>query len=342
MLPVRSALIAIDAMSGDRPVADRLAGVTLALRHSSRLRVELVGRRKELSAWLETLDPETRKRVSIIHADDVIGMDEPVAQVIRGRPDSSLRRVLERVAGEHVDGCVSCGNTAALVGLSRLLLKSLPGIDRPALCASLPADNGHTWVLDLGANVTSSADQLVQFAAMGAALASAVDENPSPRVGLVNIGSENSKGGDSVRQAGSILAGSGLNYIGFVEGDDFYSGRCDVAVCDGFVGNVSLKASEGISRLMLNKLRSRLKGSAGKKLAGWVVGPVLRRLLADLDPRNYNGACLIGLDGIVVKSHGNSDAHAFAMALHYAELEAERDINALIRQRLAQSGHGTY
>jgi glycerol-3-phosphate acyltransferase PlsX len=342
MLPIRSPIVAVDVMSGDRAVEERLSGVVQVLAAEPRVQLELIGRRRVIGDWLAQRSVEERQRISVIEAADVIGMGESISQAVRGRPDSSIRRGIERVSGGHVDACVSCGNTGALVGLARLLLKSLPGVDRPALCASVPAIGGHTWALDLGANVHSGAEQLVQFAAMGSALASAVDDIASPRVGLINIGSEHTKGSDSVRQAGSVLANSQLNYIGFVEGGDLYSDRCDVAVCDGFTGNVALKASEGVIRMMQSHIAAQMRRGASGRMAGWLMAPALRRSLADLDPRNYNGACLLGLDGIVVKGHGNSDADGFAMAIRRAAVEVERDVNQLVRQRMTQSGQDAY
>ncbi len=261
-------------------------------------------------------------------------MDESPAQALRAKKDSSMRVAINLVKQGEADACVSAGNTGALMATARFVLKTLPGIDRPAICTTLPTVHGHTRMLDLGANVDSKAEHLLQFAVMGSVLAT-VNGIDQPRVGLLNIGEEDIKGNEQVKEAVRLLAASDLHYIGFVEGDGIFLDEVDVVVCDGFVGNVALKSSEGVAKLIRHYMTQEFKRNPLTRLAGLVALPVLRALGRKIDPRRYNGASLLGLQGIVVKSHGGADALAFANAIQVAMLEAERKVPQQIDAHLA-------
>ena len=245
-----------------------------------------------------------------------------------------MRVAINLVKQGEADACVSAGNTGALMATSRFVLKTLPGIDRPAICTMLPTVRGYTRVLDLGANVDSKAEHLLQFAVMGSVLAS-VNGIDHPRVGLLNIGEEDIKGNEQVKEAAQLLAASDLNYVGFVEGDGIFLENVDVVVCDGFVGNVALKSSEGVAKLIRHYMTQEFQRNLLTRLAGLIALPVLRAFGHKIDPRRYNGASLLGLQGIVVKSHGGADALAFANAIQVAMLEAERKVPQQINTHLA-------
>jgi glycerol-3-phosphate acyltransferase PlsX len=262
-------------------------------------------------------------------------MDESPAQALRFKRDSSMRVAINLVRQGKVDACVSAGNTGALMAIARFVLKTLPGIDRPAICTTLPSRYGHTYMLDLGANVDSKAEHLLQFAVMGSVLAAAVDSSESPRVGLLNIGEEDIKGNEQVRDAAALLAASELNYIGFVEGEGIFLDDVDVVVCDGFVGNVALKTTEGVAQLISQFMKAEFKKSLLTRVAGLAALPVLRAFSRRIDPRRYNGASLLGLQGIVIKSHGGADALAFANAINIAALEVEKSVPQRISKHLA-------
>jgi glycerol-3-phosphate acyltransferase PlsX len=262
-------------------------------------------------------------------------MDELPSKALRGKKDSSMRVAIDLVKQGEADACVSAGNTGALMATARFVLKTLPHIDRPAIITAIPALNGQTHMLDLGANVDCSAEHLFQFAVMGSELVRAVQGLPAPRVGLLNIGAEEIKGNDQVRAAHELLAASSLNYVGYVEGDDIYIGDVDVVVSDGFVGNVALKASEGVAKLIAQMLKRRFSRNLLSRLAGLLALPVLRSFRADVDPRRYNGASLLGLRGIVIKSHGGADAVAFEHALQIADQEIRSRVIARIEREVA-------
>jgi glycerol-3-phosphate acyltransferase PlsX len=232
--------------------------------------------------------------------------------------------------------CVSAGNTGALMATARFVLKTLNGIDRPAIISALPTIGGHTHMLDLGANVDSPAEVLYQFALMGSVLTTAVDNIAQPTVGLLNIGEEEMKGNEQVKKAAALLATSGLNYVGFVEGDDIYKGTVDVVVADGFVGNVSLKTGEGLAKMISHYMKQEFKRNLFTKLAGLVAMPVLNAFKARIDPRTYNGASLVGLKGIVIKSHGSADAFSFTNAIKEAVLEVEKNVPEMISEELGK------
>ena len=246
-------------------------------------------------------------------------MDELPSKALRTKKDSSMRVAIDLVKAGEADACISAGNTGALMATARFVLKTLPHVDRPAIITAIPALDGQTHMLDLGANVDCTAEHLFQFAVMGSELVRVVQEEPNPRVGLLNIGAEEIKGNDQVRRAHELLAASSLNYIGYVEGDGIYLGDVDVVVSDGFVGNVALKASEGAAKLITQMLKRRFARGPLSRLAGLVALPVLRGFRSEADPRRYNGASLLGLRGIVIKSHGGADEFAYERALRIAE-----------------------
>ena len=270
------------------------------------------------------------------HAAEVVAMDEPPVQALRFKKNSSMRIAVNLVKSGEAHACVSAGNTGALMAISRFVLKTLPGIDRPAIATVLPnVRGGYTTVLDLGANVDCTPEQLMQFGVMGAMLVAALEHNERPSVGLLNIGVEDIKGNDTVRQAGDLLRASGLNFYGNVEGDDIFKGTTDVVVCDGFVGNSVLKASEGVAKMIVAFLRQEFSRNPLRKLSALAAMPVLNALRERMDPGRYNGASLVGLKGIVVKSHGSADRYAFGQALGRAAEEVSNDVVARITHRIA-------
>lgn len=260
-----------------------------------------------------------RSRLEIVHASEVVAMDDPVEVALRRKKDSSMRVAIEAVKSGRAEACVSAGNTGALMAISRYVLKTLEGIDRPAIATAMPnQQGGATTMLDLGANVDCTAEHLLQFAIMGTALAQTADESRLPSVGLLNIGEEVIKGNDVVKQAAELLRASPLNFHGNVEGNDIFKGTVDVVVCDGFVGNVVLKSVEGLAHMLGSMIREEFYRSTLTKLAGLIVRPVLNRFRRRVDNRRYNGAALLGLRGIVFKSHGSADEYAFRHALQRA------------------------
>ena len=273
-------------------------------------------------------------RVSIVHASEQVRMDELPSQALRNKKDSSMRVAIDLVKRGEANACVSAGNTGALMATARFVLKTLPGIDRPAIIAALPSISGHTHVLDLGANIESTPQQLFQFAVMGSVLVSAVENIPRPSVGLLNIGQEEIKGNESVKEAARLLAASDIHYVGFVEGSDIYRGTADVIVCDGFVGNVALKSSEGVASMIGHFIRQEFRRNVWTRAAGLVALPVLRTFRNRIDPRHYNGASFVGLRGIVIKSHGSADVLAFSRAISEAVAEVRKNIPQRISQHL--------
>ncbi len=287
---------------------------------------------RELAAHGARPGPSLR----VQHAAEVVAMDEPPVQALRFKKHSSMRIAVNLVKSAEARACVSAGNTGALMAISRFVLKTLPGIDRPAIATILPnVRGGYTTVLDLGANVDCTPEQLMQFGVMGAMLVAALEHNERPSVGLLNIGVEDIKGNDTVRQAGDLLRASGLNFYGNVEGDDIFKGTTDVVVCDGFVGNSVLKASEGVAKMIVAFLRQEFSRNALRKLSALAAAPVLSALRERMDPGRYNGASLVGLRGIVVKSHGSADRYAFGQALKRAAEEVSNDVVARITHRMA-------
>lgn len=329
-----SITLALDAMGGDHAPGIVLDAAVEALRRHPELHLILVGQESMLRDELARRNVLNEARLSVHHASEVVAMDESPALALRGKKDSSMRVSIDLVREGRAQACISAGNTGALMATAKFVLKTLPGIDRPAICTMLPTATGHTHVLDLGANVECSAEHLFQFAVMGSVLASAVDNHPNPRVGLLNVGAEAIKGNDTVKAAARLLEASPINYIGYVEGDDIYKGTADVVVCDGFVGNVALKASEGVAKMISGHLRESFKRNLFTKLAALVSMPVLNSLKQRFDPRRYNGASLLGLQGIVIKSHGGADAFSFGHAIDTAMHEVEQAVPSRIDSQL--------
>jgi glycerol-3-phosphate acyltransferase PlsX len=327
-------VIAIDAMGGDHGPVVTVPAAIRALANYPKLKLILVGDQQLLADELARHGAEIGERLAVQHASQVVGMDEAPSSALRGKKDSSMRVAINQVKEGVAQACVSAGNTGALMATARFVLKTLEGIDRPAIITALPTIRGHSHVLDLGANVDSSAEVLYQFALMGSVLTSAVDSIPSPTVGLLNIGEEEIKGNDQVKEAAKRLSGSGLNYVGYVEGDDIYKGTVDVVVADGFVGNVALKTSEGVAKMISHYMKQEFKRNIFTKLAGLIAMPVLNAFRKRIDPRAYNGASLVGLRGIVIKSHGSADAFSFATAIGEAVLEVEKNVPEKIREQL--------
>ena len=310
--------IAIDAMGGDHGASVTVAAAVSFLRAHADVRLLLVGQRAEIDPLLAAAGA-VRDRTEIVHTDEVVAMDDPPAMALRGKRSSSMRIAVNLVKDGRADACVSAGNTGALMAISRFVLKTLDGIDRPAIATVLPnIRGGVTTMLDLGANVDCSAEHLLEFAILGAALVAALQEKERPSIGLLNVGEEAIKGNDVVKRAGELLRASALNFHGNVEGDDIYKGTTDVVVCDGFVGNVALKTSEGLAQMLATMVREEFTRSALAKAAAVVAYPVLKRFRRRVDHRQYNGASLLGLRGVVIKSHGSADAVAFGHAIGVA------------------------
>jgi len=310
--------IAIDAMGGDHGASVTVAAAVSFLRAHADVRLLLVGQRAEIDPLLAAAGA-VRDRTEIVHTDEVVAMDDPPAMALRGKRSSSMRIAVNLVKDGRADACVSAGNTGALMAISRFVLKTLDGIDRPAIATVLPnIRGGVTTMLDLGANVDCSAEHLLEFAILGAALVAALQEKERPSIGLLNVGEEAIKGNDVVKRAGELLRASALNFHGNVEGDDIYKGTTDVVVCDGFVGNVALKTSEGLAQMLATMVREEFTRSALAKAAAVVAYPVLKRFRRRVDHRQYNGASLLGLRGVVIKSHGSADAVAFSHAIGVA------------------------
>ena len=326
--------IALDAMGGDHGPAVTVPAALAALRSQSDLNLVLVGQRAILEKELVRHAGAEGGRLRIEEASQVVGMDEPPAQALRGKKDSSMRVAINLVKSGDAQAVVSAGNTGALMATARFVLKTLPGIDRPAIITAFPTVHGHVHILDLGANVDSTPDQLFQFGIMGSLLVGAVERKEKPLVALLNVGVEDIKGNEVVKQADDLFRASDLNYHGYVEGDEIFLGKVDVIVCDGFVGNVALKSSEGLARMISQFMKEEFTRNVFAKLAALVALPVLNALRRRLDPRQYNGASLVGLNGIVIKSHGGTDAIGFEYAIRVAAVEVQNQLPQLIGERL--------
>jgi glycerol-3-phosphate acyltransferase PlsX len=328
--------VAVDAMGGDHGPSVTLAAALKFLEETPDARVIAVGQEAPLKAVLARLRSPALDRLALHVASEVVEMHEPPADALRKKKDSSMRVAINLVKGEVAQACVSAGNTGALMAISRFVLKTLPGIDRPAIAGQLPTRNGGVvTVLDLGANVNCSPEQLLQFAVMGTALVAAMDGIERPTVGLLNVGEEEIKGNELAKRTAELLRASGLNFHGNVEGNDIYLGTTDVVVCDGFVGNVALKASEGLATMLYGMLKAEFTRNLLTEAMALVAYPVLRAFRRRVDPRRHNGATLIGLRGVVVKSHGSADALAFQHALRKAYTEAAHGILDKIAERMA-------
>ena len=323
-------------MGGDHGPHVTVPAVVEYLRRNSGTQIVLVGLPDVIESELRALKAAQNPRLRIHPASEVVGMDESPALALRGKKNSSMRVALDLVKNGVAQACVSAGNTGALIATSRFVLKTLPGIDRPALAVVLPTIRGHTYVLDLGANVDCSAEHLLQFGVMGATLVATVENKDRPSIGLLNIGEEEIKGNEVVKQAAELLRDSGLNFYGNIEGNDIYKGTTDVVVCDGFVGNVALKTSEGVAQMLSTYLREEFKRNLLTKFAGLVALPVIKAFKRRVDHRRYNGASLLGLRGIVIKSHGSADSHAFRFAIARAVEEVRGGMLGRMSEGVAQ------
>jgi glycerol-3-phosphate acyltransferase PlsX len=332
---LKNITIAVDAMGGDHGLKVVIPASVRAARKNPDLHLLLVGDKKQINAQLKKCGAAKNQQFTVVHASEVVTMDELPSQAMRNKKDSSMRVAINLVKEGRAGACVSAGNTGALMATARFVLKTLPGIDRPAIIAELPTLKGKTRVIDLGANVDSCAEHLFQFAVMGSALIQAVEQKPKPRIALLNIGVEEIKGNDQVKRTAHILAECKvMNYVGYVEGDHLYSGEVDLVVCDGFVGNVALKASEGLAKLMLTSLKESFSRNFLTKMAGLIALPALQHLKKRMDPARYNGASLLGLNGIVVKSHGGANELAFQYAIEEAVLEVQNNVVDLVRDQI--------
>jgi glycerol-3-phosphate acyltransferase PlsX len=330
--------IAVDAMSGDRGIDVTVPAAVAMLKKHADLDLILVGREEIIEPKVDSA-AITNGRLQIQDAREIVEMDEAPADALRKKKDSSMRVAINLVKEGKAGACISAGNTGALMATGRFVLKTVPGIDRPAIMARMPTKSGQTYMLDLGANSDCTADQLFQFGVMGSVVVQGIDNIERPRVALLNIGEEAIKGNDVVREAAALLSDTSINYTGFVEGNSIADGVADVVVCDGFNGNVALKSMEGTAQLVRHFLLQEFKTGFYGKLAGLVAWPVLRSLSRRVDPRRYNGASLVGLNGIVVKSHGSADYVAFQQAVRTAMLEVGNDVPEKIRTILAESRH---
>lgn len=310
--------IALDAMSGDNGLEAVVPAALESLKIHDDIILILVGDEEQLTVELAKYKKAPNERLSIQHATQVVTMDDAPALALRNKKDSSMRVSINLVKEGEADAAVSAGNTGALMATGRFVLRMLPGIDRPAICTAIPSTDGHTYMLDLGANIDSSAEHLYQFALMGTELVRAIDGKQNPRIGLLNIGQEDMKGNEQVKAAHELIKEADFNYIGFVEGDDIFHGDVDVIVCDGFVGNVALKSSEGVAKMLSQELKNSYTKNLFTKFSALISLPVLKAFRHRFDHRRYNGASLLGLKGILIKSHGSADQVAFANAINIA------------------------
>jgi glycerol-3-phosphate acyltransferase PlsX len=322
-------------MSGDLGAEIVVRAAQACLERYVRLELILVGDETELQALVTRLvgrDP----RLTIRNATEIVGMSESAAESIRKKKDSSMRVAINLVKEGVAQACVSAGNTGALMATSKFVLKMVRGIDRPAIIAELPAIGGTVHMLDLGANTVGNAEQLFQFAVMGSIVTGDIRAIERPRVALLNIGVEDTKGNDTVREAAAILSASSLNYVGFIEGSEIFAGKADVVVTDGFTGNVALKTMEGTVGLASHYLRRAFTRNLSAKVQAFLARPVLKKLSVDMDSRNYNGASLVGLNGIVIKSHGSADSYAFQHAIETALVEVRNQVPQQIGRLMQQ------
>lgn len=326
--------IAIDAMGGDHGLSVTIPASIDAINAFSDIHIILVGQESLIKDELAKQQYDSSK-ITVQHADQVVEMDDLPSKALRNKRKSSMRIALNLVKDGEAQACVSAGNTGALMAVAKFVLKTIPGIERPAICTSMPTMKGHVHVLDLGANVGCTGENLMQFALMGSVLTKAVDDNPSPRVGLLNIGEEEIKGHQRIKDAHQLLNGTSINYIGYVEGDDIYKGNTDVVACDGFDGNIALKSSEGVAKMISFYLKEAFTRNIFTKLVALIASPVLKSFKDKVDPRRYNGASLLGLRKIVIKSHGGADQFSYFHAIKEARLEVIKNVPELISAELS-------
>ena len=334
-MPAQQLNIAVDAMGGDRGTSVSVPAALAAAREFSDVRFTLIGREDDLKRELNGSAPSN---IATLHASDVVAMSDHPRDALRRKKDSSMRRAIDLVKSNQAHACVSAGNTGALMATAHFVLKMLPGVERPAIVSLIPSRGGHTYMLDLGANASCTPEHLRQFAIMGSVLAADLEgAHERPRVGLLNIGEEEIKGNETVQAANELLAAADINYVGFVEGHDIFSEKVDVVVTDGFTGNIALKAMEGAARLIGDALREEFSRSLFRKLGYLAARPALKALRTRIDPRRYNGASMVGLNGIVIKSHGGADLFGFQRAIEVAVIEARNGVPAQIAERLGGS-----
>jgi glycerol-3-phosphate acyltransferase PlsX len=331
----KKSVIALDAMSGDLGAEVVVRAAVNSLEKHTQLELVLVGNGEELGRLTSCL-VGNEPRLSIVHAEEVVGMSESAADALRKKKNSSMRVAIDLVKSGTADACVSAGNTGALMATAKFVLKMLPGIERPAIIAELPAIGGTVHMLDLGANTVGTAELLFQFAVMGSIVTGDIRRIERPRVALLNIGVEATKGHDSIKDASALLSASGLNYVGFIEGNEIFSGKADVVVTDGFTGNIALKTMEGTIGLAAHYLKRAFTRSPWSRMQAFFAGSVLRNLAVEMDSRNYNGASLVGLNGIVIKSHGSADSYAFQHAIDTALVEVRNQVPMQIGNLLQQ------
>lgn len=327
-------------MGGDHGPSVTVPAAIAFARREPEAEVVLVGQEEAIRAELAKIR-KPHPPLTIVHASEVVTMKDPIEVALRRKKDSSMRVAINQVKEGHAQACVSAGNTGALMAVSRYVLKTIPGVDRPAICTILPNQKeGPTYMLDLGANVDCEAEHLHQFALMGSALVSAVEGKSSPTVGLLNVGEEDIKGNEIVKQAGELLradhAKGLLNFYGNIEGNDIYEGTTDIVVCDGFVGNVTLKASEGLGRFIKGVLNTEFRRGPINMLGAMIATSALKAISRRLNPSRYNGASLLGLRGLVIKSHGGADAYAFEWAVQRAFDAAKHDVLDRIAASMAE------
>ena len=329
--------LSIDAMGGDRGLSATIPAALEVVARHPQVSLILVGDARRIERRLTKRGAHGHARLEVVNASEIVAMNDSPAFALRKKKDSSMRVAINLVHAGRADACVSSGNTGALLATARFVLKTIPGIDRPAICASLPRMNGHTYVLDLGANVDSPAEILLQFGQMGSLLVTCLEGTPQPSVGLLNIGVEDIKGNDTIKAAAQLFKDSALNYVGYIEGDDIYAGDTDLVVCDGFVGNVALKATEGAAQMIMGAIREEFGRNLATRAAGLLAKPVLGNIRRRLDHRRYNGASLLGLRGSVVKSHGGADAFAFRCAVEVGITEVSKGLVRKIENSLTAS-----
>lgn len=323
-------------MGGDHGPEVTVPAALTCLTSNPNLKLILVGDEKALNGQLAQLTQQFPDRLSVRHASERVEMHDLPSKVLRNKKDSSMRVAIDLVRDGEASACVSAGNTGALMATAKFVLKMIPGVDRPAIISTLPSIYGHTHVLDLGANVDCSAEHLFQFGVMGSELVKAIEGVENPTIGLLNVGAEEIKGNEQVKEAAKLMEDSHLNYIGFVEGDALNAGhvKVDVIVADGFVGNIALKSIEGAAKMIASAMKDAFNKNALTKLVGLLAMPVLKAFKQRIDPRLYNGATFLGLRGIVVKSHGGADVTAFVNAIRIAEIEVEKDVATRIGERI--------
>jgi glycerol-3-phosphate acyltransferase PlsX len=326
--------IAIDIMSGDHGPKVTIPAAMDILKSQDKVELTLVGDEEVIKTYLHDYSDAMKQRISVVHSTQVVEMDEKPSLALRGKKDSSMRVAINLVKSGQVNACVSAGNTGALMATARFVLKMIPGINRPAICTSLPTVKGHTHMLDLGANIDLSSEQLFEFAVMGSVLTEAVDNIDKPSVGLLNIGEEEVKGNEQVKQAAKLISNSNLNYYGFIEGDDIYKGTVNVVVCDGFVGNIALKSSEGVAKMISYYLKQAYNKNILTKFVALLSLPILTAFKKKVDPGEYNGASLLGLKGIVIKSHGSANQYSFSQAIREAIREVDKNVPQLINKQI--------